>query len=281
MIREMVLAGVVGLAGLAPGARADDGAVCEQRSDPRRTAALIELYTSQGCSSCPPADRWLSTVGRGDPLRVPLSLHVDYWDAIGWRDPYARPAFTLRQRWTAERNGTRTIYTPGVFADGAEWRDWHRGGDRRIGAINARAPQADIRLRYRADASAASLGRVEVDAEGAARSDALPARVPGTGTGTGAGRPALFVALTESGLANRVTAGENRGERLVHDHVARLWYGPVELTDGRAVLDEALPWPPATGPQGDAALVAFVQDLDSGRILQAIRMDLKACAVRR
>ena len=91
---------------------------------PAHRVALIELYTSQGCSSCPPADRWLSALPqRFRPTEaIPLALHVGYWDYIGWKDPYARPEFKLRQREWATANQSRTVYTPGVFVQGLELR---------------------------------------------------------------------------------------------------------------------------------------------------------------
>ena len=88
-------------------------AQCVARSG-ERTAALVELYTSEGCSSCPPADRWLSNVGKAFATEqvVPLALHVDYWDYIGWKDRYAQPLFTQRQNGSQRTSGARFAYTP-------------------------------------------------------------------------------------------------------------------------------------------------------------------------
>lgn len=90
-------------------------------------ANLIELYTSEGCSSCPPADRWLSRLVDHPALWqqiVPIAFHVDYWDYIGWKDRFARPEFTNRQRQYANESGLSTIYTPGVLANDKEWRNF-------------------------------------------------------------------------------------------------------------------------------------------------------------
>jgi hypothetical protein len=97
-------------------------AACE-RSSPTHTVALVELYTSEGCNSCPPADRWLSSLlsRHGSTRVVPLSLHVDYWDYIGWSDPFAQAQFSERQRRLA---GGATIYTPEVFVSARELRGW-------------------------------------------------------------------------------------------------------------------------------------------------------------
>ncbi len=94
-----------------------------------KQVALVELYTSEGCSSCPPAERFMSTFLDDRTLWksvVPVAFHVDYWDYIGWKDPYASPDYTKRQREHAWRLGMGTIYTPGFFAAGSEWRKWRR-----------------------------------------------------------------------------------------------------------------------------------------------------------
>ena len=86
---------------------------------------LIELYTSEGCSSCPPADRWVSSLQDEPGLWrdfIPLAFHVDYWDYIGWVDRFASPAFTARQYRYAAQQSMRTVYTPGFFNNGKEWR---------------------------------------------------------------------------------------------------------------------------------------------------------------
>ena len=88
---------------------------------------LIELYTSEGCNSCPPADRWLQGL-RADgiaPQKVSaLAFHVDYWDYIGWKDRFASPAYGVRQQAAVRRAGGRTVYTPQVMLDGADLRNW-------------------------------------------------------------------------------------------------------------------------------------------------------------
>jgi hypothetical protein len=92
-------------------------AACDLMSGPK-TAALVELYTSEGCSSCPPADKRLSQFpSRQYPYEqvVPISLHVDYWDYIGWREPFAQAQFAERQSWLVRTNGHKTVYTPHFF----------------------------------------------------------------------------------------------------------------------------------------------------------------------
>ena len=103
-------------------AQAAAPASCEARSG-ARVPAVVELYTSEGCSSCPPADRWLSTLKAG-PEVIPLAFHVDYWDQLGWPDRLAQPAFSARQRdWQAVQH-TRFVYTPQTILNGEDWRGW-------------------------------------------------------------------------------------------------------------------------------------------------------------
>src|SRR5258706_16133613 len=96
---------------------------CTVRSGPS-TAALVELYTSEGCSSCPPADQWLSSFGRArrSGLVVPIAFHVSYWDYIGWKDAYADPRFGERQRERAQATGASMVYTPQVMIGGGDFR---------------------------------------------------------------------------------------------------------------------------------------------------------------
>jgi hypothetical protein len=103
--------------------QAGSGAIVAQ-SGPQR-ASLLELYTSEGCSSCPPAEKWMASLLENEGLWkniVPISFHVDYWDYLGWKDPYSSPVFTKRQHTYAREWNTETVYTPEFILDGSEWR---------------------------------------------------------------------------------------------------------------------------------------------------------------
>jgi hypothetical protein len=229
---------------------------CRAQSGPRR-AALLELYTSEGCSSCPPADRQLSriaavsAVAPGQPI-VPLALHVDFWDYIGWKDPYARPEFTARQRALVAANGGRTLYTPHFFLNGRELRDRSRL-EAAVHAESGRDAAASIRIRARAS----SEGRLEI-----------AVAVDGAARGRADAPLALHVAVTESGLKNRIGAGENRGAVLAHDHVVRQWLGPIPITAADATVARSVSLTPEQAAKG-LSVVAFVQDTRSGEVLQA------------
>ncbi|MBK7677064.1 MAG: DUF1223 domain-containing protein, partial [Candidatus Accumulibacter sp.] len=140
----------------AASAHAAPPAACE-RSSPPHTVALVELYTSEGCSSCPPADRWLGglTARYGPDRIVALSLHVDYWDYIGWHDPYAQRQFGERQRDLGRFATSPTIYTPEVFVGMRELRNWRDPVtfDRRLQEINRQPAGAGIRLAMRSVAA--------------------------------------------------------------------------------------------------------------------------------
>jgi hypothetical protein len=223
---------------------------CSKHS-PAHTVALLELYTSEGCSSCPPADRFVSTL-RDTGQVVPLALHVDYWDYIGWKDRFARPAFAERQRWLADQASSHTIYTPEFFVAGQELRDWRGDLAATIKRINRRPAQAgiDISLGKRRD------GNLPVE---------IRARAPQGGK--------LFVALYQNGLSSDIGAGENRGVLLKHDYVVREWIGPVAVKgDGDTVLARTLVLP-AEAAAKNLGVAAFVQAA-RGEVLQALALPL-------
>ncbi|MGE0355381.1 MAG: DUF1223 domain-containing protein [Burkholderiales bacterium] len=233
-------------------------ATCAARSGAER-AALLELYTSEGCSSCPPADRWFSRLPLADPATpvVPLAFHVEYWDYIGWKDRFASPAWSARQREAVRRAGGRTVYTPQVMRNGRDFPRWHAGGALGKAAAADVAPRARIALGL----SPGPAG-IAVQAEAAT-------------LGAEPGRGELFLALTESRLASQVRAGENRGRDLSHDHVVRrlVALGPVEAGGGVFRHDFVLG---ADWKRADLAVSAFVQDARTGEVLQALR--LASCA---
>jgi hypothetical protein len=226
---------------------------CDVRSGPK-TAALVELYTSEGCSSCPPADRQLSRLRQSlDPAAevVPLALHVGYWDYIGWKDVYAQGAFGERQSWLVLANQQKTVYTPQFFVGGTELRSWQAALRDKVRQLNM-LPAAAV-IRVRADVTAN--GALALRADATARAGSDPA--------------ALYLALAESGLATKVTRGENGGVTLTHDHVVREWIGPIRLAGGAAQAQREIALP-AAWSRARLEVVAFVQDERSGNVLQAL-----------
>src|SRR5262245_40152397 len=115
-----------GMAWLATAHGAEPQRLTAQSSP--HTVALLELYTSEGCNSCPPTDTWISLLPsrcfRPDQV-MPLALHVDYWDFLGWPDRFAQALFTQRQQTIAAQQRQRGVYTPQLVLQGRDFRDWH------------------------------------------------------------------------------------------------------------------------------------------------------------
>ncbi|HRC59347.1 MAG: DUF1223 domain-containing protein [Propionivibrio sp.] len=240
-------------------------ASCSAKS-PAHTVALVELYTSEGCSSCPPADRWLGELPRRFTAEqvLALSLHVDYWDYIGWKDPFAQAQFSDRQRWLSQLASSATIYTPEVFAGMKELRAWsnRQSFENRIQSINRQPARAQITVQMQ------SSGGDSVDLEARFALDD-EARTGRTGQGV--------VVLYEKHLSTEVRAGENRGSRLNHDNVVRFWSAPVTLDaqTGRAEWKQTVTLP-SGWKRENLGMAALVQDAKAGEVLQAV--SLPGCA---
>jgi hypothetical protein len=238
-----------------------------QATSPRSTTALVELYTSEGCDSCPPADRWLSSLaakGYAPERVVPIALHVDYWDYIGWKDPYARQAFSARQRKMAKLARAAMVYTPQVLLQGQDFRAWREGTDpgaafsQAVAKINARPAKARISLLL----DARQKDAVEVEARVELQDSLQPADA------------ALFLGAYENKLVSEVKAGENRGRTLPHDYVVLQWVGPLDFKGARLVERRRLALLPKAVP-AHSGVVAFVQNRATGEVLQALM--LPAC----
>jgi hypothetical protein len=233
---------------------------CEISSGPQ-TNALVELYTSEGCSSCPPADRWLSSyVRKPTPNAVVLAFHVDYWDYLGWRDRFDSPRFSDRQRELVEAGGGRTVYTPQLFVDAADRASWRQSNSvsEAISKVNQHPAEAQLTLKL----------------------DAVPDKTAGKAwIATLSGnikRPAssqqVWLAVYQDGLSSQVAAGENSGARLQHDRVVRQWLGPFKAdAAGRINVAQSLGVTEAFDP-AQAGVAAFVEDKRAGKVLQAVSL---------
>lgn len=165
---------------------------------------VVELFTSEGCSSCPPADRLLSALGR-EPGIIALSFHVDYWNHLGWRDPFSSSQWSLRQRLYARTFGTNRSYTPMMVIDGA--LDL-------VGSDQPRIEEAIARQRKRSNDT-----RVTVEA--VRRRDVIEVKIAATPAGDLPKSAVFLVLLYENGLSTKVTKGENARRTLRHDYVVR------------------------------------------------------------
>jgi len=204
---------------------------------------LIELYSSEGCSSCPPAEAWLRSV-HNDANAVALEFHVDYWDALGWRDRFANARYTARQQAFAKRAGGAGVYTPEVVLDGREWRDWYR---------HPEVPLASGKATMKLSVEPGTPLHVHVDTTLAVATDVAYEN---------------YVALIEDGLSSQVRAGENRGTLLRHDHVVRAFLGPLNHADADLPMPQDVDW---------SRVVAFAQRARDGDIAQVVMLPLAQC----
>ncbi len=212
-------------------------------ADPAKTPVLVELFTSEGCSSCPRADEALDALAREQPIKgvriVPLAMHVTYWNHLGWADPFSKEAFTARQQ------GYGDAYTPQMVVAGT-----HAFVGNRHDAIEALSlelpgesrPNVELRATVKGDT-------VEIEASSAAQGD-------------------LFVALTESGLSTRVERGENAGRTLKLAPLARHF---AQVKSGERLTIALSPeW-----KRENLTAVAFVQAARQGRVLSVATTPLR------
>ncbi|MDH5325221.1 MAG: DUF1223 domain-containing protein [Gammaproteobacteria bacterium] len=192
---------------------------------------LLELYTSEGCSSCPPADRWLRQL-RQDPALwqtlVPVAFHVDYWNYLGWQDPFSQARFSQRQRQYARHGYAGSVYTPGFFLNGREWRGWFRP------RILPSATEERAKPGNNAKFSKGGVLRVHWDG------NTLKAGYSPHGTTTSADYQLHVVALGFD-LQTQVPSGENQGKTLAHDFVALSWDRFPATTVGTSNVDKPDP----------------------------------------
>ena len=233
----LVLAVACGVATSAAAECTAQGAAARSR--------LVELYTSEGCSSCPPADEWLRQLP-ADANLTALEFHVDYWDSLGWRDRFAEPRFSGRQQRQAVRDGATGVFTPQLVLDGRNWSGWHRSQGRAEAAASSAAIHMTI--------TPGPTLHVSVDT-----AMEPPAEAGGFRN---------YVAITEDGLVSQVRAGENSGAVLRHDHVVRAFAGPLPLT-GEADLKLPNDLDPT-----HATVVAFVQRESDGAVAQVLSCKL-------
>jgi hypothetical protein len=214
---------------------------------------LLELYTSEGCSSCPPADKWLSNLSIDSSKVVPLAFHVDYWDYIGWKDRFAKAQYSDRQRKTAAFNHAGFVYTPQFVLNGQDFKGWD---DSRLNSVIKNQPPARVSLTLEAIDNQTGDLTLKATANTTHAEDAKNTDV--------------FIALYENKLVSQIKAGENNGRELKHDYVVRELFGAYQMNSLNGFnknfsLDSA--W-----KSKHAGAVIFVQDANSGQILQSLQL---------
>ena len=202
------------------------------------TPWVVELYTSEGCSSCPPADRWLSSVkGRRDV--VALAFHVDYWNSLGWTDRFSSPAWSQRQREVSARSGARFVYTPQVLLDGRDYRRWP--------LLRASSQAALLTLRLQREGN-----RYVADVT---RKAGAPAALAG------------YWVVTEDGYETPVNTGENAGATLHHDAVVRELLPLASVGNGELSFTPQASTTPSALPRH---VVLVITDARTGLPIQAL-----------
>ena len=213
---------------------------------PASRVSLLELYTSEGCSSCPPADRWLSDL-RHDPRLwrqvVPVAFHVDYWDYIGWRDRFASPDYGDRQRDYARSRRVGTVYTPGFVLAGKEWRTWFV------------RPTLNLE-------SAAEAGRLTLKITGERAKASFSPSTP-------LSELEIHVAILGFDLKTEVRAGENDGRTLEHNFVV-LGLRSAPMTRRQSVHSADLALPEPVVPSARRAIAAWVSVAGDPGPVQAV-----------
>jgi hypothetical protein len=192
------------------------------RSGPQHVS-LLEVYTSEGCSSCPPAESWLGGLQKDSRLWkeiVPVAFHVDYWDGLGWKERFAKQEYTARQREYSTSWGTSSVYTPGFVLDGQEWKGWFEGNplpgpvDRSAGRLELKIEGQTARITFSPNS-----GLKEIEAS---------------------------VVPLAMEVSSEVRAGENRGRKLAHSFVAvDLVTRKMSETNGEFSLELPFDYPKA------------------------------------
>lgn len=221
---------------------------------------VVELYTSEGCSSCPPADAWMSQqTDRTDINANYLAFHVDYWDDIGWPDRFANHAYTQRQYSRVQKKGSSQVYTPQVMIGeqtGVSW-SWP---DRSMSTIK----QANSDLALASISLQANGAGAEWKAKVALSSlKSLP-------------NTQWYLAVYQDGLSSQIRAGENKGKLLKHDRVVRQWLGPYRLNGSNTNKDFTIALSSAS-VTAQTGLLAVLENSSNGKVIQSLKLPLAQC----
>ena len=225
----------------------------------QRVPVLVELFTSEGCSDCPPADSLLAKLDRAQPVPgaqvIALSEHVDYWNRLGWADPYSSAFYSQRQRDYSDRFGLNSAYTPQMVVDGS---------NEFVGS--------DERSAQHAIADAAGKSKTEIRiSDLRLEGDYVRFRLQ---AGTPAKKAAdAYVVLADNSDTSQVARGENSGRTLSHVAVARV-FSPAEHIAKNAALDKEFRLNAHSLNRKNLRLVAFLQEEHHGRVLAAVMKDL-------
>lgn len=220
--------------------------------------ALVELFTSEGCSSCPPADRLASELADESGTRnvFVLSYHVDYWDRLGWKDPYASEAASERQRAYAKTLRDQRVYTPQMIVNGAV--GFVGSNKKRAEQEIERALERPAPVEVVAEARASGADAVRIDARVEMEVELIHRNWD------------IVAAVVERGLSQTPDRGENKGRTLEHDNVVRAFR--VEALEGDDVTIEIDV--PSGVDREQASIIVYVQDTRTRKILGVTRVEM-------
>jgi hypothetical protein len=238
-----------------------------QAADDRRVPVVVELFTSEGCSSCPPADQLLARIDRSQPVAgvrvIALEEHVDYWNSLGWADPFSSSQYSARQNEYGRKFLSDGIYTPQMIVNG-QAQFVGTDGDRAAQEIARAAQQQSTVLELKASPRASDPDLVDLS-------------VKATNIESGKARNSnVYLAVTESDLSSNVQRGENSGRVVRHAPVVRS-FGVIGKIDARGssagAITDTLKLPREWKRENLRAVV-FVQERDSFKITGAAVTDL-------
>ena len=224
--------------------------------------AVLELFTSEGCGLCPAADRWVHKLpeqGLTDEHLIVLGFHIDYLnDSKGWVDRFSSPVFSARQRQQAQLNLYQTVYTPEFIVSGEVIHNWKKHVKEVVHAVNEFEPEATIQLNVTEQGNELVINS-HIIIEGNENRQFSK----------------LYLALSENDIINKVNGGDNAGATFNHQNLVRTWLGPFDLnesgeTDVSSVIKVNDEW-----NMDKASLVAVVQNLEDGFVLQGLKLALE------
>lgn len=225
-----------------------------------RTPVVVEIFTSEGCNTCPPADKYLQKLAKEQPVDgveiIALQEHVDYWNRHGWTDPFSSPQFSNRQRYYSVFFKLSEVFTPQMIVDGTRQLSGKTGSR----PIAEAAKDAKGKINLTVEKESGGILSVSV-------------KVSGLPKITAADKTVLLLAVTENDLVSKVSAGENKGSTFRHMAVTRYLKNIGEVTGDKMTLAADIPLGKAW-KRNDLGLVAFVQEIGSRRIIAAAKIRL-------
>lgn len=226
---------------------------------PEHRVSLLELYTSEGCSSCPPADKFLSNLSKSGVTNkqlIPLAFHVTYWDYIGWKDPYASINHDNRQRKIAQFDKSKSIYTPQFVLNGSDYRAYDTFSESVRGVI---LQLSDVDIILEAE-------KTHQQVNVSINTDSTKSKLEGI---------AYYLVVYENKLVSDIDDGENEGKTLNHNFVVRKIHGPFiqEKTSKKSAFEKIVKFEKQWKKE-DLGIVAFAQNPITGKVMQAVELKL-------